>query len=79
MEVILQRTFSRPIRVAVRDPLGAHYQILITRHLRFCSFGAPSLRMGQIYNSLVQLLLGFACAITLDQVPQTHVLSCCLI
>jgi hypothetical protein len=66
VEVTLRPT----VCLGVRRPSGIRDQFYFLleyffRQLRFCSFVAPSLTRGRVCNLLVQLLLGFARAVTL--------------
>jgi hypothetical protein len=70
VEVNLRPTVSRPVCPGVRRPCGTRDQFFFLpeisfRHLRLCFFVAPSLTRGRFCNLFVQLLLGFARAVTL--------------
>jgi hypothetical protein len=70
VEVNLIPAVSRPGCLGVGHPSGTRDQFLFLfeiffRHLQVCYFVAPSLTRGRVCNLLVQLLLGFARAVTL--------------
>jgi hypothetical protein len=70
VEVNLWPTVSRPVCLGVRLPSGTRDQFFFLlgislTQLHVCYFVAPSLTRGRVCNLLVQLLLGFARAVTL--------------
>jgi hypothetical protein len=78
VEVNLRPTVSQAVCPGVRRPSGTRDQFFFLleisyRQLRICYFVAPSLTRGQVGNLLVQLLLGFAIAVTLgSKSRRTH-------
>jgi hypothetical protein len=78
---------SKSVCFGIWHPFGAHDHILITVvSLWFSSYGARSLMRGQVWNLLVQSLLGLASAVTLgskshrtrDHVLLSHLRLGCL-
>jgi hypothetical protein len=62
VEVKLQPTVSRPVRIGVKHPSGTRDQFfflleIFFRQLRACYFVAPSLTRGRVYNLLLLLVL----------------------